>query len=105
MVNSRLCETARPRFQIGDRDFKKIETPRKQDHPKNRLFEAHQKRFRDFEIWPKFFETHFFSRNHSIPLLPFDLLVREEKNNKRKLEELSVVAVEVKEQKKPRCKK
>ena len=55
MVNSRLCETARPAgFKIWDRDLKKDNRD-----PKKTL-ETHQKRLRDFQIRPKFSTTYIF---------------------------------------------
>ena len=55
MVNSRLCETARPAgFKIRDRDLKKDNRD-----PKKTL-ETHQKRLRDFQIRPKFSTTYIF---------------------------------------------
>ena len=58
----------RQKRQIRDPSAKKIRDYETQNSPENN-FETHrQKRFRDFEIGPKFSKTHVFRlRHHSIP--------------------------------------
>ena len=53
LLNSRLCVG----FKIRDRDLKKFK-PRRHKITRKRNFETHHERFRDFEIRPKFSETH-----------------------------------------------
>ena len=66
MVNLRLFETMRPRFQNFRPRLKKIRDPKTQNHRK-RDFTTYYKRFQDFETRPKFSETQIFLGNILYP--------------------------------------
>ena len=80
MVNSRLCETARPMFENSRPRLQKNQDSETQNQNKTRLRDSPCITFRDRA---KIFRAPRFSRNHSIPLVYQTLKAR--KNSEKRV--------------------